>query len=90
VGIDAIGSGGFRKRGRKAILVELSRSEDARSDEKSLSGAHLLLRPLVGRLDSIATLDYIRLETDWTRATVQLEEKSAGIAKDRPSFVASP
>jgi hypothetical protein len=72
VGVDAIGSGGFRKRGRKAILVEL------------------LLWSLVGGLDSIATLDYIRLETDWTRPTVQLEEKSAGIAKDRPSFIASP
>ncbi len=90
MGVDAIRSGGFRKGRREAILIELEKLETALALWRGCSRAHLLLWPLVGGLDSIATLDYIRLETDWTRATVQLEEKSAGIAEDRPSFVASP
>lgn len=52
------------------------------TDIVSLSEAHLLLGQRRGRLDPIATLDYIRLQTDWTRAAVQLEEKSAGVAED--------
>lgn len=35
--------------------------------------------PLCSRLDTIATLDHVGFETDWSRPPVQLEEQSAGI-----------
>lgn len=41
-------------------------------------------------LDTIATLDDIGLERDWSRAAVQLEEQAAGIAEDGARFIASP
>jgi hypothetical protein len=42
----------------------------------------LLLGTLLGRLDSIPTLDNIGLEADWTRTAVELEEETAGVAQD--------
>jgi hypothetical protein len=41
-------------------------------------------------LDAIATLDNVRLETDGTRTTVQLEEETTSIAQDRAHLVATP
>jgi len=41
-------------------------------------------------LDAVAALDNVRLETDGTRTTMQLEEKTASIAEDRAHLVATP
>lgn len=54
--------------------------------------AHLLFDSHVGPhgLDAVATLDYIGLEGNRARATVQLEKQAAGVAQDRAHLVASP
>lgn len=49
----------------------------------------LLLRA-GGRLDAVTALDHIGLETDGTRTTVQLEEKTTSIAQHRAHLVAAP
>lgn len=51
---------------------------------------YLFLRSLVRRLDPVTTLDDIGLKTDGTRATMQLEEETAGVAEHRPRLVPSP
>lgn len=43
-----------------------------------------------GRLDTVTALDHICLETDGTRATVQLEKEAASIAQDGTHLVATP
>lgn len=49
-----------------------------------------LLLGTTGSLDAVAALDHVGFETDGTRATVELEEQAACIAKDGPHLVASP
>jgi len=53
-------------------------------------GLTYLLLGAGGSLDAVAALDNVRLETDGTRATMQLEEKTASIAQDRAHLVATP
>lgn len=43
---------------------------------------NLFLLPILTRLYSIATLDHIRLEADWTCSAMQLEEQTTSIAQD--------
>ena len=39
---------------------------------------------------SISTLDYVRLEADRSRTTVQFQEEAAGIAQDRAYLIPAP
>jgi hypothetical protein len=50
---------------------------------------HLALRTLAS-LDAIATFDYIGLQAYRARPPVQLQEQSAGVAKNGAQLVAAP
>ena len=41
-------------------------------------------------LDSISTLDHVRLEADRTRGAMQLEEEATGVTKNRADLIATP
>ena len=56
----------------------------------NLCSAYLLLRPLSRTFDSISTLDHVGFEAYRPRFAMQLQEKSAGVAKHRADFVSSP
>jgi hypothetical protein len=53
-------------------------------------GVMYLLLGASSSLDAVAALDNVRLETDGTRTTMQLEEETASIAQDRAHLVATP
>jgi hypothetical protein len=53
-------------------------------------GVMYLLLGAGSSLDAVAALDNVRLETDGTRTTMQLEEETASIAQDRAHLVATP
>ena len=53
--------------------------------------AHPLFRKVrPHRLDPIAAFDDVRLQRDGTRSAVELEEETAGVAKDGAHLVATP
>lgn len=53
------------------------------------SRTHLAFRALTG-LHTVATFDHIGFQAYRTRPPVQLEEQTAGIAKDGARFVPAP
>ena len=56
----------------------------------TLEASYLLFRTWCRCLDSIATLYYVGLEGNRSRAAMELKEQTAGVAEDRTALVASP
>jgi len=57
---------------------------------RKVLGANLLLLGLARVLDAVSALDNIGLQTDRPRPSVELEEKTAGIAQHSSSLISSP
>jgi len=51
---------------------------------------YLLLRPRARCFDAVAALDHVGLEADGSRAAVQLEKETAGVAEDGAGLIATP
>jgi len=51
---------------------------------------YLSLLALRRTFDTIATFDHVSLETDRSRAAVQLEEEAAGVAENRADLIPPP
>jgi hypothetical protein len=51
---------------------------------------YLFLCALARCLDAVSTLDHVGLQAYRSRATVQLEEKTAGIAENGASLISAP
>jgi hypothetical protein len=73
----------------RGIVVSMRQVCDAKRSDRV---AHLLLHLHIRAhsLDAIAALDDIGLERNGSRATVQLEEQTAGVAKNGTHLVATP
>lgn len=52
--------------------------------------SYLLARARPASLHTVAALDDICLERDWSWSPVQLQEQAAGVAENRARFIAAP
>jgi len=70
--------------------VSATRDQSAGIFFPYLTKSHLLLLALPGALDTIPTLDHVRLKRQWSVPPVKLQEKAAGIAEHRADLIPPP